>query len=1334
MRALSRSRRHRALARRVAAVCVLAVLASLLVMPAVALAANLVTDYKMPSNWTVEGEDSGFLWIRGQYGASGNNDLQWGGFGEIVARSIRSDEPGSGTPSKTGYSSFEDFATRAPQQPSDVDENLTAKRVWKAAERTTLGGLEAYVIRGTLRQESNGDIAALYSYSVMYWIPTDVGGISVGAFATVSWDKGDYGGELGPITADVEKVLASLRFDGSSGTASSGGDTGGDTSPWRTVTGGIAAAAAAAIALAGAAASVRAKSGDEEPPPDQPVGYVLQLSSARLTVSETHPASLAVAAFRVLPNGSYQPASEAAIVLHMPTGAVAEPLAAYGTLTTSVWQTVPVALGAAITVQATAALGSTSASVPVVAAGESRIVTRFQPVGTPLRTQGEHSLTLVATVELLGGDAEVADPAAAQATIAFSEDSEWLDISAPADYEGGRAVTVVASQPDPTSIVQPPESAAIRVTAQVGERVITEVVTVELARLPEIDARPDQVTLAAESGISTEVSVWIANSADATWRFETEWREGSRLIAVPDIVSTGLATATLTITENAGDTLDSACPETSATLVVVATADGFEPLRRQIQVIVTQEGLFIDRTNVDPSTGAFGLKADGSATPSDIDLRVFVRDPATGGIAPDIGLAQQVVLEIGGEVGTPGRAGLEAGGLAISSAGIRVLNVPSATFRAAIERKLPTGGDALPATLLASVPGRAEPAFSALVPMRLLGVNTEPFSDSWQTELDNCRDTIYQFVPSEYQERLYTLVNERSLTMGTEGLYEMRKQMWSFAHDQLVKEAHEYMDSAWWIQQIEDTLDWVSWCGDIAMGVASGACLGVVGSVAIGMLKPLLVSAMETWQRGGSLEDWLAAQAGMFTGVAEGALTDPDFLTKLSGDKKAIGWALFVAYYFAKELYNDPQLSVTNAMKRVGAQLRDEGLIRFLQKIAGMKGGAVGGEAQAKRAKPDAGTPDASTAKPKPDAAKPAGPDASKPAGPDAAKSAADAPPEHPDGPDKATPEKPAADADKPAAKPKKPPKGTPAERAASMAADIAAKTADGGSVDRATVERVLRDPDAMRELKKFRPDLWKKMHETRAEIYESHDRQLEQWVAENLPEAEGRRIEVESFGTPDGVDRDYRVGYVTADPVTGQRRFIELKKETWAAESHRIFAKETGGPTDPKGAAKWAKDHQQLSTDQYHAEASVDMADQGMVLNERTGKWEKSQVTPNVDRVIAGESTLIDPDGLGKTYETKVAEAYHEGNILDAYKQADKAVHSLEGVGDGYAKQRYGVKDPPPKVKAGMDVIKAVQSGKITPEMAEARLKDLDYDGGLPDFMEKVSGQFASFKWVRKA
>ena len=157
------------------------------------------------------------------------------------------------------------------------------------------------------------------------------------------------------------------------------------------------------------------------------------------------------------------------------------------------------------------------------------------------------------------------------------------------------------------------------------------------------------------------------------------------------------------------------------------------------------------------------------------------------------------------------------------------------------------------------------------------------------------------------------------------------------------------------------------------------------------------------------------------------------------------------------------------------------------------------------------------------------------------------------------------------------------------------------------------------------------------------------------------------------------------------------------------------------------------MATDMYHGEASVDMADQATVWNEATRSWEKTQVTPNVIMVENGHSTLLDPDGLGKTYETKVAESYYQGNVLDAYRQADKSLHTLECCREGYAMQGYGIKELPPKVQAGMDAIKDVQSGRLTPEQADARMRELDYTGGLPDFVARLSRQFAAFKWVRK-
>ena len=82
--------------------------------------------------------------------------------------------------------------------------------------------------------------------------------------------------------------------------------------------------------------------------------------------------------------------------------------------------------------------------------------------------------------------------------------------------------------------------------------------------------------------------------------------------------------------------------------------------------------------------------------------------------------------------------------------------------------------------------------------------------------------------------------------------------------------------------------------------------------------------------------------------------------------------------------------------------------------------------------------------------------------------------------------------------------------------------------------------------------------------------------------------------------------------------------------------------------------------------------------------------------------------------------------------RQAEKAVTSLEGCREGYSTQGYDVRDLPAPVKNGMDVIKDVNTQKMTPAEADARLREMGYDG-LPGFMERISGQFSSFGWMRK-
>jgi hypothetical protein len=304
--------------------------------------------------------------------------------------------------------------------------------------------------------------------------------------------------------------------------------------------------------------------------------------------------------------------------------------------------------------------------------------------------------------------------------------------------------------------------------------------------------------------------------------------------------------------------------------------------------------------------------------------------------------------------------------------------------------------------------------------------------------------------------------------------------------------------------------------------------------------------------------------------------------------------------------------------------------------------------------------------------------------------------------------------------------------RAESIAKDIASKTSDGKPLDVPTVERIMRDPDAMRKLRASNPDAWSKFNETRQKVYKSHDAELREWAKKNLPEGQEHEIAVHTVGHVDGVDRDYRLGYFVKDPK-GHNRFIEIPREKWAGESQRIFSEKTGGPSDPKGAERWTSERQQLQTDYTHEEASIDMADQGTVYDPKTGEWKETRMTPNDQMVKDGHSTLIDPEGYGDTYRTKVMNSYKQGNTLDAFTQADKATGSLDKIRAGYTKQGYAVGDLDPNLMEAGNVIHAAKNGTISVADANAELARLGFTDGLPSVTDAIAKQFADLGSAKK-
>ncbi len=286
-------------------------------------------------------------------------------------------------------------------------------------------------------------------------------------------------------------------------------------------------------------------------------------------------------------------------------------------------------------------------------------------------------------------------------------------------------------------------------------------------------------------------------------------------------------------------------------------------------------------------------------------------------------------------------------------------------------------------------------------------------------------------------------------------------------------------------------------------------------------------------------------------------------------------------------------------------------------------------------------------------------------------------------------------------------------------------------------------DPEATRSLKHpdTDPVVREAFENTRQEIYAEHDRQLKSYVENNVV-TDGSEVRVVEVRTPGkeksfNTDRDYKVVRESTDPKTGETVWIEVPAKKWKGESHRIFAENTGGPTDsPSAMRAHAERHQQLGTDRFDAEAPPDMWDQGWVEGP-DGRMQQTQVEPQLARTKRGDGPLNDPETLGQAYENKVLKASNEGHQGEAFVQAKKASQDYVEVRDGYEQQGYELKPLDQKTQDGMRIVEKIGTeGFDSPEAvakADTDLRNAGFEGGLPEYMNRLKGQIGGLKWAKK-
>ena len=880
---------------------------------------------------------------------------------------------------------------------------------------------------------------------------------------------------------------------------------------------------------------------------------------------------------------------------------------------------------------------------------------------------------------------------------AVGGDAGWLDFSAPVLRNGWKLIYVQASNPDPArGPRKPPAALVVQAVAPAKNGGISRQLTLRVPPEAEMDAKPDFVEFAAQSGRSSSVKVRIENPGKEPWKFRTEYAPDDRPLAKVELDPSGGDTAEITLREAGLVPKPNGLSREVSVLRIIAEQKNREPVERDIKVCIGQEGVFVDATGRDPVENCYRVWADGSGRKAEVDFRVFMIDPATRKAVNQKAVLGKLVIECLEPEGSVAAQAVKTGQLTGAFAGLRPSNDPAGIYKFACAKEVPGDGRLIKADFRVSYLGRDEDAFTGIFTIGIVTTSNGPGSADWNLELRRCQEIIDKFVPATYQPRLNAVLDRYKMTLGAEGLCALRGRIWRTAVELTLGEGGQgYANEAAWAGAITETLEWSQWAGDMAFSASIGTIAGPYGSFGAGVLKSSVISAINAYQDGRGVDEWLWENLCTVPGMIEGQIVDPSAFEKLGVESKARVWALFVSYHFCKNLYHGE--SVVGALKNAGQEAGNTILSTWLAGQVGKSTAQAGKTPAAKKAETN-----------------------------------------KKDGPDR---------------KPAEVEEGTPAIGTAAPAAEAHAvqqvrrrMATRGGRVYAHTedVLTIMRDPSMVRALKNAPPEIQNAFSNTRESLYRQHDAAVAQYVKDTVPDMQYRMVKVMEFRTPGqtgaslNTDRDYRVCYYGGrDPHTGKQQWIEVDRRHWENKSYETFAQVTGGPCDtPEQARHWAHQHQQLATDKAHAEASPDFSDQAKVWNPQTRKVESVQIVSPIQRVRAGQPgvSLKDPAALGQMYQMKVADARFKH---EAFVQAQKAVKDLDAVRQGYMEQARKVGKLPESVRQGMEAVLeanrklAADPNRRDPAAIAEAEKALRANGfsSLNDFMNKLGGQFESLK-----
>ncbi len=666
--------------------------------------------------------------------------------------------------------------------------------------------------------------------------------------------------------------------------------------------------------------------------------YVLQLGDDSFTLVEHEPQFLYIQAWKITEKGKF-PTNASIKIQNSERALSILPFSGIGRLKSKlILKGKPSNEEFTITVNASIGNKSIQKIVRIKTGGENKIIINTSPNNTRnLRPNIDQTITCYAQVI----DFNNKPLNELTKKIKFNpSQSKWIDLSDPILDDGWIAINVGASDPDGDyDITHPPKSVILGITMEDVKKdtpILQDNLEIQLLDCM-LETNLEDITFPV-SNEKTEVicKAFIENcDGETPWKFKAiymkdfETPDSNPLteVAIEEVSKTKV---NITLT---GPIVEPKKGEKflRKLFVISAQQKDEKPLERHIYIMVSKEGLFIEKGVTKNNEVAFLAKGDFK---KEIEFSMNSYSPETDQMEVDKEALKNLTFELVSDDKIQKNIAKVLEPSFYFEKFITTMH--HGYYRLEVPNKFPGYGDIydLNYRVTASVLKTENPkAFEQFITLKVQSYGMGDKFPAWEKAYKDCKTTIYDFFKdSEERKKLLNMLEKNKHKFDIEGMVAFRKKIWMIAHDLMINEAESYISEANSYDAIIDTLEWVVWMGDLAFQVVLSTYMGPFAAFGTSTFKEIALTGYAMVIEEKSVDEFIDAQIASFKevlfSVAKGSMINTRNIQKIYKGNKIKVWAIFTVATFAIAYKRTG--SIPEAAKMTARQLRDEAIITFL--------------------------------------------------------------------------------------------------------------------------------------------------------------------------------------------------------------------------------------------------------------------------------------------------------------------------------------------------------------------------------------------------------------------